>query len=102
MRAAATARPALAPVAQYKPNAFGVYDIIGNAREWVMDCFTASYAGRPQDARAWTWQGGCELKGVRGGSWASRPRDARAPARGAEPTVHRQSDLGFRVARDYE
>jgi formylglycine-generating enzyme required for sulfatase activity len=94
--------PALGPVAQYKPNAFGVYDIIGNAREWVMDCYTASYAGRPPDARAWTWQGGCELKGVRGGSWASRPRDARAPARGAEPTGHRQSDLGFRVARDYE
>jgi formylglycine-generating enzyme required for sulfatase activity len=93
---------ALAPVAQYKPNAFGVYDIIGNAREWVMDCFTASYAGRPTDARAWTWQGGCELKGVRGGSFASRPRAARAPARGAELAGHRQSDLGFRVARDYE
>jgi formylglycine-generating enzyme required for sulfatase activity len=92
----------LAPVARYKPNAFGVYDIIGNAREWVMDCFTGSYAGRPQDARAWTWQGGCELKGVRGGSFASRPRDARAPARSAEPAAHRQSDLGFRVARDYE
>ncbi len=94
--------PGLSPVAQYKPNAFGMFDVIGNAREWVMDCFTASYAGRPQDARAWTWQGGCELKGVRGGSWASRPRDARAPARGAELASHRQSDLGFRVARDYE
>jgi formylglycine-generating enzyme required for sulfatase activity len=92
----------LAPVARYKPNAFGVYDIIGNAREWVMDCYTGSYAGRPQDARAWTWQGGCERKGVRGGSFASRPRDARAPARGSELTGHRQSDLGFRVARDYE
>ncbi len=93
---------ALAPVGQFKPNAFGVFDIIGNVREWVMDCYTASYAGRPDDARAWTWQGGCELKGVRGGSWASRPRDARAPARGAEPTALRQSDLGFRVVRDYE
>lgn len=92
----------LAPVGRYKPNAFGVYDIIGNAREWVMDCFTGSYAGRPRDVRAWTWQGGCELKGVRGGSFASRPRDARAPARGAELSAHRQSDLGFRVARDYE
>jgi formylglycine-generating enzyme required for sulfatase activity len=92
---------ALAPTAQYKPNAFGVHDIIGNAREWVMDCYTASYAGRPVDARAWIWQGGCERKGVRGGSFVSRPRDARAPARGAELTGHRQSDLGFRVARDY-
>ena len=93
--------PVLTPAGRYKPNAFGVYDIIGNAREWVMDCYTASYAGRPQDARAWTWQGGCELKGVRGGSFASRPRDARAPARGAAPASHRQSDLGFRVVRDY-
>jgi formylglycine-generating enzyme required for sulfatase activity len=92
---------ALAPVARYRPNAFGVHDIIGNVREWVMDCFTASYLGRPTDARAWTWQGGCERKGVRGGSWASRPRDARAPARGAELAEHRQSDLGFRVARDF-
>ncbi|MGQ0430587.1 MAG: formylglycine-generating enzyme family protein [Gammaproteobacteria bacterium] len=91
----------LAPVAQYQPNAFGIHDIIGNAREWVMDCYTASYLGRPEDARAWTWQGGCERRGVRGGSWASRPRDARAPARDAELASHRQSDLGFRVARDY-
>ena len=93
--------PTLAQAGRYKPNAFGVHDIIGNAREWVMDCYTASYAGRPQDARAWTWQGGCELKGVRGGSFASRPLEARAPARGAAPASHRQSDLGFRVVRDY-
>jgi formylglycine-generating enzyme required for sulfatase activity len=93
--------PMLAPTGRYKPNAFGVHDIIGNAREWVMDCYTSSYAGRPQDSRAWTWQGGCELKGVRGGSFASRPRDARGAARGAAPASHRQSDLGFRVARDY-
>ncbi len=93
--------PLLASGGRYKPNAFGVHDIIGNAREWVMDCYTASYAGRPKDARAWTWQGGCELKGVRGGSFASRPRDARAPARSAAPASLRQSDLGFRVVRDY-
>ncbi len=94
--------PALAAGGRYKPNAFGIHDIIGNAREWVMDCYTASYLGRPGDPRAWTWQGGCERKSVRGGSWASRPRDARAPARGSEPTPQRQSDLGFRVARDYQ
>ena len=91
----------LARVGQYRPNAFGVYDIIGNVREWVLDCYTASYAGRPEDGRAWTWQGGCERKGVRGGSWASRPLDARAPARGSEPATLRQADLGFRVVRDY-
>lgn len=91
----------IAPVGRFKPNAFGAYDVIGNAREWLQDCFTASYKGRPQDGRAWTWQGGCGLKAVRGGSWASRPRDARAAARDAEAPGLRQSDLGFRVARDY-
>ena len=92
----------VAPTGRYKPNAFGAHDVIGNVREWLQDCYTASYKGRPQDGRAWTWQGGCELKAVRGGSWASRPREARAAARGAEAPALRQSDLGFRVARDYD
>jgi len=61
---------------------------------------TASYRGRPPDARAWEWAGGCELRGVRGGSWATRPVETRAAARGAEPQGLRQSDLGFRVVRD--
>jgi formylglycine-generating enzyme required for sulfatase activity len=92
----------LASAGRYKSNAFGAYDVIGNAREWLQDCYTASYKGRPTDGRAWTWQGGCELKSVRGGSWASRPLDARAPARDAAPAMLRQADLGFRVARDYD
>ena len=91
-----------AAVGRYKPNAFGAYDVIGNVREWLQDCYTTSYKGRPQDGRAWTWQGGCELKSVRGGSWASRPRDARAAARDGEAPGLRQADLGFRVARDYD
>jgi formylglycine-generating enzyme required for sulfatase activity len=92
----------VAPAGRYKPNAFGAYDVIGNVREWMQDCYTTSYMGRPQDGRAWTWQGGCELKSVRGGSWASRPRDARAAARDSAPPALRQNDLGFRLARDYD
>ncbi len=92
----------LSAAGRYRPNAFGVYDIIGNAREWVQDCYTASYAGRPADGRAWTWQGGCTLRGVRGGSFVTRPAGARAAARGAADPELRQSDLGFRLARDYD
>ncbi len=90
----------VASVGSFKPNAFDLYDMLGNAREWVQDCFTASYTGRPLDGRAWEWAGGCELRGVRGGSWASRPAASRAAARGAELQGLRQSDLGFRVARE--
>jgi formylglycine-generating enzyme required for sulfatase activity len=89
-----------APVGSFKPNAFDLYDMLGNVREWLQDCYTASYRGRPADARAWQWAGGCELRGVRGGSWASRPAEVRSGARGAELQGLRQSDLGFRVARD--
>jgi len=88
-----------APVGSFKPNAFDLYDMIGNAREWLQDCYTASYKGRPADGRAWHWAGGCELRGVRGGSWATRLSEARSAARGAEPQSLRQADLGFRVAR---
>jgi formylglycine-generating enzyme required for sulfatase activity len=90
----------VAAVGSFKPNAFDLHDMIGNAREWVQDCYTATYTGRPLDGRPWEWAGGCELRGVRGGSWASRPSAARAAARGAEPQSLRQADLGFRVARD--
>lgn len=89
-----------AAVGRYKPNAFDVHDAIGNVREWTQDCYTESYAGRPQDGRAWVWAGGCELRPVRGGSWASRPAASRSAARDAEPQGARQSDLGFRLARD--
>jgi formylglycine-generating enzyme required for sulfatase activity len=88
------------PAGSYKSNAFDLVDAIGNAREWLEDCWTTSYRGRPADGRAWTWGGGCEQRGVRGGSWATRPSQSRSAARGAEPQGLRQSDLGVRVARD--
>jgi len=87
-------------VGSFKSNAFDLYDVIGNVREWLQDCYTASYEGRPADGRAWQWAGGCESRGVRGGSWATRPAESRSAARGAELQGLRQSDLGFRVARD--
>lgn len=94
--------PFVAPAGRYRPNGFGAYDVIGNVREWLADCYTASYEGRPADGRAWVWQGGCEQRVVRGGSWASRPRQARAAARDFEAAGLRRNDLGFRVARDFD
>ena len=69
-----------APVGSYPANAFGLYDVHGNAAEWVEDCWNGSYAGAPSDGSAWT-SGNCTLRIQRGGSWDDGPRPARSAAR---------------------
>lgn len=88
---------AAAPVGSFAPNGFGLFDMVGNVREWTADCFTTSYKGRPATEAAWRWDGGCEQRPVRGGSWASRPIDSRSASRIGEAASARQSDLGFRL-----
>jgi formylglycine-generating enzyme required for sulfatase activity len=90
----------VAPVGQFAANAFGLHDMIGNVREWVQDCATGSYVGRPRDSRAWEWIGGCGERIQRGGSWLSMPAEARSAHRASAPAGDRAGDAGFRVARD--
>jgi formylglycine-generating enzyme required for sulfatase activity len=90
----------LAPVGQFAANAFGLQDMIGNAREWVQDCATGSYVGRPRDGRAWEWIGGCGERIQRGGSWLTPPAESRSAWRNSAPAGDRAADTGFRVARD--
>jgi formylglycine-generating enzyme required for sulfatase activity len=90
----------LAPVGALRPNAFGLFDMIGNVAEWVEDCYTASSVGRPHDGRAWVWTGGCPRRVQRGGSWLSPPTAADSTARVGAPMNERSDWVGFRVARD--
>ena len=92
----------VAPAGSFAPNAFGLHDMIGNLREWVQDCVTGSYAGRPRDARAWEWLGGCRQRVQRGGSWLSPPEEARSAARSGADAADRSDDAGFRVAMDLD
>ncbi len=77
------------PVGSFKPNAFGLLDMLGNAWEWVDDCWGETRAGAPVDGRC----------SVRGGGWNSSPDRVRSAARGADPSLKRSSSLGFRVAK---
>ncbi|WP_052748998.1 SUMF1/EgtB/PvdO family nonheme iron enzyme [Arsukibacterium ikkense] len=52
----------------YKPNPFGVHDLIGNVAEYLADCYQESYQGAPRDGSALI-QKDCQRYVVRGGSW---------------------------------
>lgn len=92
----------LAPVGQFSANAFGLHDVIGNVQEWVQDCATGSYAGRPRDGRAWEWLGGCRNRVQRGGSWLTPPAESRSAYRNEAPAGEPTDDAGFRIARDLD
>jgi formylglycine-generating enzyme required for sulfatase activity len=92
----------LAPVGSFAANPFGLHDMIGNVREWVQDCATDSYVGRPRDARAWEWLGGCKRRIQRGGSWLAPPDGNRSAFRGDAAEGDRSDDAGFRVAMDLD
>jgi formylglycine-generating enzyme required for sulfatase activity len=82
-------------VAQKQPNAFGVYDILGNVREWVADWYGPYAAADAVDPRG--PQTG-QFRVGRGGSWYDSAQIARASSRGNNgggcgPACH-----GFRCA----
>ena len=85
-------------VGRYQANRFGLYDMIGNALEWVEDCWNTSFKGAPEDGSAWT-AGECARRVVRGGSWSGNPRLVRSAERGGVGTAGRGGNVGFRLAR---
>ena len=98
-----------APVGSFAANAFGVHDMLGNAWEFVEDCWNDSYNGAPVDGSAWRG-GNCDKRIRRGGSWSNVPSAVRAAERfSIDPVRWRQTplfgrlllplSLGFRVAR---
>jgi formylglycine-generating enzyme required for sulfatase activity len=87
-----------APVGRYRANAFGLYDISGNVREWVEDCYAVSYSNLAADGSAADVED-CSIRVSRGGSWVSIPLLLRSAFRGSGTPVFRSSYLGFRVAR---
>ncbi|HPF25450.1 MAG: formylglycine-generating enzyme family protein [Steroidobacteraceae bacterium] len=92
--------PDIAPVGSLRPNAFGLYDMIGNVWEWIEDCSTLTYFGRPTDQRAWVWDGGCKRRIQRGGGWSTGPERSRPGFHGDGDDEDRADFAGFRIARD--
>jgi formylglycine-generating enzyme required for sulfatase activity len=85
------------PAGHYAPNAFGLYDMAGNAWQWTEDCDHDSYNEAPAEGSA--WKTGCQgsFHAVRGGSWIDGPPDLRVARRYSGPGGI--NTFGFRVAR---
>ncbi|MEI6234937.1 MAG: formylglycine-generating enzyme family protein [Planctomycetota bacterium] len=71
------------PVGLKIPNAFGLYDMHGNVRQWCMDVFD-----KPLNLRD---------RVTRGGSWMDSPGDCNSTSRHSNVADTHESYIGFRV-----
>src|SRR5262249_33210636 len=90
--------PGLAPVGKFKPNAFGVYDTIGNLSEWVDDCWHPNFEGAPAQASSWREQndGDCNQHVHRGGAFSDLSSRLRSAFRYVNRVWDHHNEFGFR------
>ncbi len=91
-------------VGRFKPNNFGLHDMVGNAWEWTNDCFQNDLANAPIDGSSWTdnTDEACTWRTPKGGSWISGIAWSRAAVRSRDGADYRSFMLGFRVASEVD
>jgi formylglycine-generating enzyme required for sulfatase activity len=86
------------PVGQKQPNAWGLYDVDGNVREWVEDWYGPDYYENspPADPRG---PDSGSYRVYRGGCWFAAAKYCRPAARTFDFPVQRYDSVGFRLVR---
>lgn len=87
-----------APVGQFPPNRWGLYDTQGNVYEWVQDCYANSYEGASPDGST-RLISECPHHVIRGGAWYSDPGRIRSAYRAYQTPDKRDRVIGLRVAK---
>jgi len=85
------------PVGSFAANPFGLHDMLGNAKQWVEDCWQETYDRAPADAAIAVASGDCGGRGRRGGSWDDRPWSLSAAVRFTGSSGNHSSNVGFRL-----
>lgn len=90
-----------APVGSFKPNGFGLFDMLGNVCEWNGDWYDSLYYAKsprqnPEGISSGRFQG--LFRVFRGGSWTDEPDDVRSARRDfSPPDNYRGKSIGFRL-----
>ena len=85
------------PIGSHQPNAWGLYDMLGNVWEWTASSYDGSYSGAERQVASLE-AGGKRV--YRGGSWNRRPRYVRSANRAGDvPPDYRYDTIGFRLSR---
>jgi formylglycine-generating enzyme required for sulfatase activity len=92
------------PVGSFLPNEFGLYDMMGNVRQWTRDCYHDTNTSATPEDHALTVissppEPGCGRHVVRGGAWFNSPEFLRVASRAPSSASIRNYTFGFRVAR---
>ncbi len=88
------------PVARKAPNEWGLYDMLGNVREWCEDTYHPDYWDAPLNGSAWVDENNTN-RVTRGGSWFDYTGACTCMRRTKSREDDRRGDhIGFRLVRE--